>query len=78
MISWSTTTTTSFICITIQIHTVLQKLCLGIEITIQGSVTLILVLTEYLADPTLDAAINLRLRRAGVTDLWEFKMAVIL
>ena len=29
----ATTTTTSFICITIQAHTVLQKLCLGIKIT---------------------------------------------
>ena len=64
---------------TIQIHTVLQELCLGMEITTQGNyVTLILVLTKYLADPTPDAAINLRLRRVGVTDLWEFKMAVIL
>ena len=64
---------------TIQIHTVLQELCLGMEITTQGNyVTLILVLTKYLADPTPDAAINLRLRRVGDTDLWEFKMAVIL
>ena len=64
---------------TIQIHTVLQELCLGMEITTQGNyVTLILVLTKYLAYPTPDAAINLRLRRVGVTDLWEFKMAVIL
>ena len=29
----TTTTTTSFICMTIQTHTVLQKLCLGIKIT---------------------------------------------
>ena len=64
---------------TTQIHTVLQELCLGMEITTQGNyVTLILVLTKYLAYPTPDAAINLRLRRVGDTDLWEFKMAVIL
>ena len=32
-----TTTTMRFICMTIQTHTVLQKLCLGIKITTQGN-----------------------------------------
>ena len=43
-----TTTTTSFICKTIQTHTVLQKLCLGIKITTQGNyVTLIIICHEH-------------------------------
>ena len=33
----NTSVTTSFICMTIQTHTVLQKLCLGIKITTQGT-----------------------------------------
>ena len=41
-------TTTSFICMTIQAHTVLQKLCLGIKITTQGNyVTLIIICHEH-------------------------------
>ena len=40
--------TTSFICMTIQAHTVLQKLCLGIKITTQGNyVTLIIICHEH-------------------------------
>ena len=40
--------TTSFICMTIQTHTVLQKLCLGIKITTQGNyVTLIIICHEH-------------------------------
>ena len=43
-----TTTTTSFICMTKQTHTVLQKLCLGINITTQGNyVTLIIICHEH-------------------------------
>ena len=42
------TTTTSFICMTIQAHTVLQKLLLGIKITSQGNyVTLIIICHEH-------------------------------
>ena len=45
---WQSTTTTSFICMTIQTHTVLQKLCLGIKITTQGNyVTLIIICHEH-------------------------------
>ena len=41
-------TTTSFICMTIQAHTVLQKLLLGIKITSQGNyVTLIIICHEH-------------------------------
>ena len=41
------TATTSFICMTIQTHTVLQKLCLGIKITTQDNyVTLIIICHE--------------------------------
>ena len=41
-------TTTSFICMTIQAHTVLQKLFLGIKITTQGNyVTLIIICHEH-------------------------------
>ena len=41
-------TTTSFICMTIQAHTVLQKLCLGVKITTQGNyVTLITIFHEH-------------------------------
>ena len=44
----TTTTTTSFICKTIQTHAVLQKLCLGIKITTQGNyVTLIIICHEH-------------------------------
>ena len=44
----TTTTTTSFICMTIQTHAVLQKLCLGIKITTQGNyVTLIIICHEH-------------------------------
>ena len=40
--------TTSFICMTIQAHTVLQKVCLGIKITTQGNyVTLIIICHEH-------------------------------
>ena len=43
-----TTTTTSFICMTIEAHTVVQKLCLGIKITTQGNyVTLIIICHEH-------------------------------
>ena len=43
-----TTTTKSFICMTIQAHTVLQKLFLGIKITTQGNyVTLIIICHEH-------------------------------
>ena len=41
-------TTTSFICMTTQAHTVLQKLCLGVTITTQGNyVTLIIIFHEH-------------------------------
>ena len=41
-------TTMSIICMTIQTHTVLQKLCLGIKITTQGNyVTLIIICHEH-------------------------------
>ena len=41
-------TTTSFICMTIQAHTVLQKPCLGVTITTQGNyVTLIIIFHEH-------------------------------
>ena len=44
----TTTTTMSFICMTIQTHAVLQKLCLGIKITTQGNyVTLIIICHEH-------------------------------
>ena len=44
----TTTTTTSFICMTIQAHTVLQKLCLGVKITTQGNyVTLMIICHEH-------------------------------
>ena len=44
----TTTTTTSFICMTIETHAVLQKLCLGIKITTQGNyVTLIIICHEH-------------------------------
>ena len=44
----TTTTTTSFICMTIEAHTVLQKLCLGIKITTQGNyITLIIICHEH-------------------------------
>ena len=36
-LKYTTTTTTIYICMTIQTHTVLQKLCLGIKITTQGN-----------------------------------------
>ena len=45
---WLWSTTTSFICMTTQTHTVLQKLCLGIKITTQGNyVTLIIICHEH-------------------------------
>ena len=45
---YNTTTTTSFICVTIQTHTVLKKLCLGIKITTQGNyVTLLKICHEH-------------------------------
>ena len=41
-------TTMSIICMIIQTHTVLQKLCLGIKITTQGNyVTLIIICHEH-------------------------------
>ena len=46
--SATTTTTTSFTCMTIQTHTVLQKLCLGLRITTQGNyVALIIICHEH-------------------------------
>ena len=47
-LKYTTTTTTIYICMTIQTHTVLQKLCLGIKITTQGNYfTLIIICHEH-------------------------------